>query len=249
MERPGRDTPQEQSVETYRSEDEQVEALKRWWKDNGTSTLTAAAVAIALALGWQGWQKHQLQEQEVASTTYQTMLDAIQVGGDSIATARTMADTLKADFSGSIYAQLGALAKARLLLESGDLAASEAELRWVLDHKPSAEIAAVSRLRLARVLSARGERAAALALLNESHPEKFAMAWEEARGDVLLADGKVEEARAAYAKAVEAGRGGEASRAEGWLELKYQSLGGELSEDAEVSKPANDAAAAQSSEG
>lgn len=217
---------QEHHVDPYRSEDEQVEALKRWWKDNGTSTLTSVALAIAVVLGWQGWQQRQQQSREVASATYQTMLEAIQAGGDKLTTAKTMADTLKADFSGSAYAQLAALAKARLLVEAKDLAGAEAELRWVLEHKPADEIKGIVQLRLAKVLSAKGDRAGALAALAGNPPEALAAAYAEARGDILLAEGKRDEAKAAYQQAIEQAKGQKEVEL-GWLEMKYQSLGGE----------------------
>lgn len=216
-------------MDSYRSEEEQVEALKRWWKENGTSTITSVAVAIALVLGWQGWQNHQQQNLEAASATYQTMLDAIQAGGDKVATARTMADTLKSDFGSTSYAQLGALAKARLLVEAKDLAGAEAELNWVLEHKPSTELKAIVDLRLAQILSAKGDRAAALAKLTATPPAAFAAAYEEARGDILLADGKRAEAKQAYQKAIELAKGQKETQL-GWLQMKFESLGGELPE-------------------
>ena len=218
-------------MEEYRSEDEQVEALKRWWRENGVSTITAVALALAGVLGWQAWQKHEQTTTESASMVYQNLLQALETESkDSHTTAITLSDTLKRDFDGTRYALLGQLAKARLALESGDVATAEAELRAVLGAKPDPAVAGLASLRLARVLAAKPAAEEALALLETPPAPGFAAPFAEARGDILATQGKQEDARKAYAEALELVRqsSGGSMAGNGVLELKLQSVGGSV---------------------
>ena len=64
-------------MEQYRTEEEQVEALGRWWKENGRSMVVAVVVALGGVFGWQAWQANELRQQEQASDLYQVLLQAI----------------------------------------------------------------------------------------------------------------------------------------------------------------------------
>ena len=43
------------------TEEEQVEQLKKWWKENGLSIVGGVVVGLALVFGWRSWQHHQLE--------------------------------------------------------------------------------------------------------------------------------------------------------------------------------------------
>ena len=40
-----------------RTEEEQVEALKSWWKENGKSLIMGVVIAVAAVFGWRGWNQ------------------------------------------------------------------------------------------------------------------------------------------------------------------------------------------------
>ena len=63
-------------MEVYRTEEEQIEAIKRWWKDNGNGILMGIGLAIALVFGWQSWQQNSRSKGEAASTLFNQMQDA-----------------------------------------------------------------------------------------------------------------------------------------------------------------------------
>lgn len=195
-------------MDTYRTEEEQVEALKRWFRDNGRSLVTAILIALILVFGFRYWQDSQLRQREAASAQYENLKAAVrswdqEAKPESLTTAKTLADTLKKDFEKSAYAQFAALLKARLLVKENDLAGAEAELRWVLDHKPTADLAALTQVRLARVLHAKGDDAAALAQIEGVSAGSYRFMVEKVRGDILLAKGDSAGARTAYEKAKE----------------------------------------------
>lgn len=195
----------------YQTEDEQIEAIKAWFRENGRHLLTGMLVAAVAAFGIFSWQQRQQHRADSASADYQNLLQAMRAldTGDAakakeqLATARHLADTLKTDFDSSTYAQFAALFKAKLAVDENDLAQAETELKWVLEHKPADEIKALAKLRLARVLHAKGDDDGALAQLDEQAAGSYASAYLQLKGDIAQARGDIEAARAAYVRAQE----------------------------------------------
>ncbi|MFT6681568.1 tetratricopeptide repeat protein [Haliea sp.] len=192
-------------MEQYRTEEEQVEALRRWWDENGRSTLVAIVLVLAGTFAWQGWQRYDAQRTASASDLYQQMLEAAALAQEGAATAAPVAQLatqLRRDFAGTSYAQFAALHQARVAVIAGDLEAAEADLRWVLGKADGgSETALVAQLRLARVVAAQGNVEQALALLAPEAMGKYQAAAAMARGDVLAGAGRAEEALAAYREA------------------------------------------------
>jgi predicted negative regulator of RcsB-dependent stress response len=191
-------------VESYRTEEEQVEALKRWWQENGRSMIVSVVVAVGLGLGWNYWQAGRQASLENASFTYQQMLQRLAQGtpGD-IATAQEEAEMLMAEHGATAYAKFAALHLARLLVTQGNAEEAEEKLRWVVD-EADGELQAIARMRLARVLAERGATEEALDMLAAGQGGELAASFAIARGDVLLAAGRDDEARLAYDAALAA---------------------------------------------
>ena len=215
-------------------DDEQVEALKRWWDENGKSTMAAVALAVAGTVGWQQYQGWSVQQAERASDAWSAMEVALEQSDDpSRADVREMADTLKNDFSGTLYARFAAMQLAAMAVEEGDLEAAEVELRWALSHEDvNSEMGQLIQLRLARVLADRGDEAAALAIL-EGNTNAYPAAYATARGDIHLAAGRPDEALDAYleARAVLLASG----NPPGILDTKISSLESRLGDSEEAS--------------
>jgi len=215
-------------VETYQTEEEQVEALKKWWQENSRSTILAIVVALGAGFGWQGWQEHQLEQAETASLDYEAMLEAVSTASapgatqDQKTTARHLATGLKSDFASSTYAQFAGLHLARMEVEENNLAAAEEELRWVLAQSPAPEIQLVAQLRLARIEAAQGDTEAALKLVSVEDTGAFAASYAEAEGDFQLAMGDTMAARAAYERALALQLGQSGSN--GALQMKLKQL-------------------------
>lgn len=192
-------------MESYRTEEEQVEALKRWWKENGQSTIVGVVLALGLGFGWQAWQRNEQVSAENASTIYQQMLQALATEDESGADAgRALALQLKDEYRGTTYAQFASLHLARLAVIEGQELEAENELRWVLSMADAgSEVHQVAQLRLARVLAAQGKADDALGLLQNAQTD-FVASYAMARGDILLDDGREDDALAAYESAVAA---------------------------------------------
>ena len=210
-------------MEQYRTEEEQVEALKKWWEENGRSTMVAIIVALGLGFGWQGWQKYQQDELEGASNSYQAMLQKLST--DDNQGAATLAADIKQEYSRSTYAQFAALHLARIAINAGDLATAEAELRWVLGRADKgSDTMQLAQLRLARVLASAGDTSQALTILDSADPGSYAAAYQVARGDIMLLEGREAEAREAYSSAMMLASRGQGQLNMAMLQQKLQSL-------------------------
>lgn len=193
----------------YTTEEEQVEALKKWWRESGTSIVAGILLAIGAIFGWQAWEKRQLEQSIAASAAFQQLGEAWEAMQDPEApevaetTFTHLVQVLRDEHSGSVYAHMGSLQMARHLVEKKDLAGAAEHLRWVIDHGAPDVVAEVARLRLAQVLLGQGEHDAALALLDGHEPEFLAADWQELRGDLLVYMERRDDAVDAYRQANE----------------------------------------------
>jgi len=182
-------------------EQEQLEALKAWWKDNGNLILGTVLVVVVAMGGWRGWQYYRNQQATGAATLYMQVLE--QVGSNDPKRVNDAAAAVMDKFSSTAYAARAALLAAQVNEQGKDVARAKTQLQWVIDHASEASLKDVARLRLAAVLLDEKNYADALKLLEAKHPESFDGLYADLRGDVLSAQGKTDEARSAYKLAYE----------------------------------------------
>ncbi|WP_051234920.1 YfgM family protein [Marinimicrobium agarilyticum] len=192
------------------TEEEQLEALKRWWKENGKWVVTAVVVAVGGYFGWTTYQDQQLAKATSGSALYSELLDTLRVqSGEAIsdearAEVAELVSQLKENHADSAYGINAALIHAGQAVKDGDLETAESELRWVLDQQPSEETRQLAQVRLARVIAAQGELDDALAALEAGNPSKAMQAeYAEVRGDILSQQGNTDGAIEAYQSALE----------------------------------------------
>lgn len=183
----------------YATEEEQLEALKRWWRENGRSVLLGAALGILALVGWRGWEMYQQQQSLAASAIYDRIESASGHEG-----ARESVERLQADYPNTPYAVLGALQAAGLAVEEGNLDAAVEWLEWAQANADSPAIGALARLRTARVLFEQGRAERALGLLDAEIPEAYTGLYASLRGDILSERGDLEGALAAYQRSLDA---------------------------------------------
>lgn len=192
---------------TY-SDDEQVEVIRKWWEENGTSVVVAILLAVATLLGWRQWQSWSADKAEAASTTYQQMMDAFEEARavpDSTAQHAQVADSAAAlveEHGDTAYADFARMMLARLAVEEGDYEKAATHLREVVQAPATEAIQWTAAMRLARVLIQTGATDEALSVI-EGAPGAFRGQALELRGDILLADGDTAGAREAWEAALE----------------------------------------------
>ena len=174
-----------------------LEALKRWWDENGKGIVAAVVVAVLGTVGWQQYQGYSASQTDAASDLFAEML-AIQSEGDASERLIELAAQLKSEHGGSTYARFGAMLQAGVAVEANDLAAAESALRWALGAGDArSDIGQLIQLRLARVLAAQGNETEALAIL-EQGSAAYPVGFAQAQGDIHLAAGRDSEALNAY---------------------------------------------------
>jgi predicted negative regulator of RcsB-dependent stress response len=209
-------------VDGYVSDQEQVENLKRWWKANGKSVMTGIIIGLAVVSGGRWWLAHQESQSALASQQYEQVLQAVQEGKKDVAIQQ--GGMLLESYPNSNYSALAALMLARLKIDQNDLDGARFYFQWVVDHASDAPLKDVARLRLARVLLAKGDQAGALQAVEAVNAKTFTASTQELKGDILLAQGKRAEARAAYQAALAAeNSGADQSR----LQMKLADVGGQ----------------------
>jgi predicted negative regulator of RcsB-dependent stress response len=192
-------------VDYYVSDDEQVEAIKKWWQANATSIIGGIAIGLAVVLGWQYWTAHRTARAERASAHYAVLLQAVEK--QDTAQAQQQGQVLLQDFPNSAYAVLASLELARLAAEAGDNATAGQRLQWVIDHARQADIKDIARLRLVRVLLAENRYDDAAARLDAIDNPNLTAEREELRGDLYAARNEPAKARVAYQAALSARAG------------------------------------------
>ncbi|MGI9213436.1 MAG: YfgM family protein [Methylococcaceae bacterium] len=193
-------------MEVYANDEERVEALQRWWKENATSILAGILVGALAIVGWNLWENNRQSVNRQASNLYQQLLLANRENRGEAAIKLT--ERLIQQYPTTAYGDYARLFLARLKVEAKDLPAARKVLEESLAQLQDDELKRLARLRLAQVLLASGDNEAALRQLDGVSADslgKFQGVYQELKGDVLVAAGRMEEARAAYEKAQSSG--------------------------------------------
>jgi predicted negative regulator of RcsB-dependent stress response len=182
-------------------EQEQVDALKSWWNENGTFVLVAVLVAVLALTGWVGWRRYETVQAGQASVLYETLVKAAQ-GGDGKA-MRDAGGALAEDYSRTPYASMGALVAARYYFDRNDLKSAKAQLQWVIERARTDDFRDLARLRLGAVLLDEKEYDEALKVADAPHGAAYDAQFAALKGDLLVAKNQAAEAKAAYRLAIE----------------------------------------------
>lgn len=182
-------------------EQEQIEALKAWWKQYGNLVIAAFVAFVTGIGGVQGWKYYQRTQSEQASVLFGKLEEA--VNKTDATEIRNVGSEIQDKYSGSAYAPMAALIIAKTEHDQGQLDAAAAQLELAMDKGKTEEVRALARLRLAGVLLDQKKHKEALTLLDAKVSAAFQPLYADLRGDVLVAQGKMDEARAAYDKALE----------------------------------------------
>ena len=183
-------------MDVSRTEDEQLEALKKWWLENGLSIVAGVVIGIAAIFGWRGWQSHQRTIAEAASSLYTETIVNIRQGNTS--RAREVANQLLAEYGSSGYATFAALLLARLDVDENNDQAALEQLQWVLDNADQEGLKHLARLRMARVYLAMHQPEKALEVLDVPSQGKFTAGYEELKGDIYVQLNQIDRARTSY---------------------------------------------------
>lgn len=194
-----------------RTEEEQLDAIKQWWKNNGNSLLIGIALALGAIFGYQAWQQNTIDQKEQASQMFFELTQAAtaaQSAGEEDAEQRRedvifLARNLEEAFPKTAYADFARLYQAKELSLAGNFAEAEQKLATIdIGAKENEALASVVTLRLARAKAAQEKYDEAISLLNASFEDSFYVLYQELKGDILKMKGDRVNAKAAYLEAL-----------------------------------------------
>jgi predicted negative regulator of RcsB-dependent stress response len=203
----------------YETEEQQLEAIKKWWKENSSMVVTGVAIGVASIFGWQYYQTENVKHAEQASVLYEQVIIDSEISANLNKQIASV-NQLQADFTDTPYASLTSLIVAKQQMQAGQIEKASKQYRWVIDNASQDALKFLAKIRLSRLLLADNKADQALTLLNETYPDSFKEMVLELKGDVLSTQGNKVQAKAAYIEAMSLSKNGNR-----WLQLKIDDLG------------------------
>ena len=193
-------------MEIYDTEEEQVAAIKRWWKENGASTIIGIAVGVIIIGGWNFWQTYTQDKANQASALYEELLASDS--NEKIESVEKITERITEQYGSTAYATYAALLLAKTKVQQGEVESAKSILEKQMKIADSAELRNVARIRLVKLMLATDENEKGLqtiAEVDQSSSQGFSASYDELTGDLYLALGRLGEARTAYQSALRAG--------------------------------------------
>ena len=203
----------------YETEEEQVEALKAWWKKNGKAVIAGGVMGIASIFGWKYWGHQQDLQSLAGSDKFNEIRGAILL--QDLEAIALQATDLKENYSESSYAPLGALMLAKVSVQNEDYSAAAENLKWVIANAEQEALVTIASLRLLRLLLMEGELVEAEALLEADYPQAYSSLIAELKGDLWLQKGDKQAAYDAYQEALQAADSSDVR----FIQMKQDNLG------------------------
>lgn len=208
-------------MDVYKVEDQRIEDIKSWWRENGLSIVISVALGVGAIFGWRAWQASTLEKAQAASQLHAKMVAGLR--DEDNAGAKDAADEILGKYDNTAYAVFARLTLAKLAVADGELETAAAHLRGALEQNLDESFSHVARLRLIRVLLSQGELDEAERLVATPDQGEFAVNYDELRGDIKSAQGDLEAARSAYQQSFNKASGG--ARDVSTLEIKIDNIG------------------------
>ncbi|MFN0038467.1 MAG: YfgM family protein [Burkholderiales bacterium] len=184
-------------------EQEQIAELRQFWAQYGKLIVACVVLGLASFAGMKGWKHYRATQAGEASALYVKLLEGVRK--NDVAEIQKLGAQLVDQYGATAYGPMAALALAKSEYENGKARVAADRLRWVIDKAHDEETLALASLQLAGIRVEEKKFEEALKLLDTRHGAALETLFSDLRGDALLAQGKIAEARAAYRQAVEKG--------------------------------------------
>ena len=204
-------------------EQEQLASIKAWWNTYG-NLLTWILIAVLGAFAaWNGWKYYQRSQALQAGQLYEELQKGVTAKDNAL--VQRAASDMQTKFGRTAYAQMSALTAAKSAVDANDMATAKAQLQWIVAGSGEEEYKAIARIRLAGLLLDEKAYDEGLKLVSGDFPTQFAALASDRRGDILVAQNKLDEARAAYKTALE--KTDDKNPGRQLIQLKLDAIGGE----------------------
>lgn len=193
-------------MELYENEEQQVEALKKWWQENATIIFIGVTLGIAVVLGWNYWQDYKKNQALEASALYNELSKAM--AEDKTDSVEELAGRIESRFADTDYAAFSGLMLAKLKVRENDFSAAKKLLEKIATN-PNKQLANLVKIRLMRLMLASKDYEQGLKLANDIDPStsgSFAGLYDELVGDLYVALNRLDQARTSYQSALRNGQ-------------------------------------------
>lgn len=203
----------------FETEEQQVEALKKWWKENGKQVIVGAIIGFSVIIGWRYYIDYTGKQAAEASALFEQMIQANETASavDKVA----VYEKIKNNFSSTPYNSAAALVVAKSYYLSGDKEKAIAVFDDLIANNKYEVVSLLARERKARILLDMGKADAALSVLDVKEMKGFEAIYSELEGDAYVLQGNKTKARMAYDKALLLNESG----AKQLLQMKRNNLG------------------------
>ena len=191
-----------------RTEEEQIEAFKNWWAENGLKIILGIFLIFGGYVGWQSYESKVASESQAASDIWQNIITTINEAPDgnlsqeNIVSIHKNGDKLKNEYGSTSYAHFASAMKAKLAVEANNIELAVQELTWVLDNGADNAFVPIITLRLAKLEASRKNYIEALKILESADPGTLKSSFEETKGDLYMVLERTDEAYTAYNSAI-----------------------------------------------
>ncbi|WP_147199184.1 YfgM family protein [Pantoea sp. CCBC3-3-1] len=185
-------------MEVYSNENEQVDALKGFFAQNGKALVVGVILGIGALAGWRYWSTHQDGSSREASARYQQVSTALDASKPETLNAAAKF----ASENSNTYGALASLDLAKRYVDSNQLDKAAAQLQSGLKATKDANLQAVLNLRLARIQLQQKQPDDVLKTLDAIKGDGWTAIIADVRGEALLSKGDSKGARDAWSKGI-----------------------------------------------
>jgi len=208
------------------TDQEQIESLKQFWAKWGNALIGAIVLLAVLMIGTNVWENTVRKNKEAVSDEYQLIVQLLsenaQLNSEQVLALTEMSNGMKHKYSDSVYTAYAAFNVASQLVESGDLDKALAEFNYVIENIKDSNIVELATDRKAKVLLEQGKLEEAYSAITSIEPKAMSFKFLSTQGDILVAQGKLDDAKQVYESAVIIGE--EQGIAINYLRLKLSDL-------------------------
>jgi predicted negative regulator of RcsB-dependent stress response len=186
-------------MSVYVTEEEQLEAMRNFWRKYGTLISTLLALCMLVFVGYKYWYWHQEKVTANASMAYENMMTAFSKENPNA--TKAYANQLIQDYSRTVYADVAKMMLAKVSVDANpDMA--KTLLQNVIDSSGLRALKELATLRLARLYKAEKAYDKALALLAKVEDTQYLPVVNELKGDIYVAQGQLQKAILLYKEAM-----------------------------------------------
>ena len=208
----------------FETEEQQVEALKKWWKENGKQIIFGAIIGFGLIIGWRYYLDYSSSQRAEASALFEQVVSVSDDANQAVDKAAVF-EKIKKDYSDTTYYSSAGLVLAKTYYDAGKKVEAIAVLDELLESKGQEVVLLIASERKARILIDLGKYDEALTVLSIDVKAEFKSIYEELKGDAYVAKGDIDNAKNAYDKALKLNTSGRNNL----LQMKRDDLGESLS--------------------